>query len=109
MKKYYKNSDFTIYWNISKTGKNKLISLVNDRYGFFINDWINDFVFKNKLNKNDIEIKINVYKDSYFFDRRTLAKSEGVLVVESNIYYGECGEFSDTKNYRFILHNGRLF
>lgn len=109
MKRYYKNSDFNIYWNISKNGKNKLISLINDRYGFFISDWINDFIKKNKLNKNNIEININVYKDSYFFDRKTLSKSEGILVIESNIYYGECGEYSDTKSNRFILHNNHLF
>lgn len=75
MKRYYRNNDFIIYWNISQNQKNQLIRMINQRFPHYLNEKIEDTIEKIEdvigvININELEINICVYKDDAFYDAK---------------------------------------
>lgn len=86
-KKYYRNSDVTIYCNLSSKDEKIFLSKFNEAY-------------KDKINKilkfkNWEEIRIDILTDTPFFKGSNLSKSNGVLFVEVSASSGDWG----TANY----------
>lgn len=104
MKKFYKNSDITIFWDLAKSQKAKLIVKLNEK----LKNWFNECVqaTMDKWHMGVEEVEINVTKGVPFFKCSKLENSNGKLEVGVTVYYnnGDCEDF-----HKNVYWNGRDF
>ena len=101
MKKYYKNSDYVIYWNLSQSQKAKLIVELNRK----LKNWINECV-QQKWGMSVEEVEIEVAKETLFFKHSNINKANGNLEIGVTVYYNN-GDYEFF--HKDIYWNGRTF
>lgn len=104
MKKYYKNSDYIIYWDLAKNQKIKLIVELNKKLKNWLNDCAQQTIKKWCMDLEEVEIEVK--KGIPFFKNSQIEKANGNLEIGVKIYYnnGDYEFFS-----RNIYWNGRTF
>ena len=104
MEKYYKNSDYVIYWNLSQSQKAKLIVELNKKLKNWLNECVQQTMTKWGMRVEGVEIEVE--KETPFFKYSNIEKANGSLEIGVTVYYNN-GDYEFF--HRHIYWNGRTF